>query len=407
MNRSFTRVGVIAIAVVAAMILASCGGDDDDSSSANNTSATSGGNTAVVVKVNSFTPDFSVMGQLKALAAKGKGKVGVLLPDTASSARYVAFDAPYLKQAFEAAGLSSSDFKIDNAQGSATTQQSQAEADITEGASVLLLDQLDSGSASAIEKNANDHGVAVVEYDRLVKGGIDNRYYVSFDNENVGKLIGQGLVDCVSAWQVSKPQVLLMDGDPTDNNATLFANGYKSVLKPKFDDKSYTLVGEPGGTWDQSEGQTNFEQQYTAHPNINAVVAANDNLGQAVITVLKSKGIPAKKVPVTGQDATSGGLQNVLAGYQCGSVYKPIYLEAQAAAAAALYLRAGEKPPDALVNGTSRDPQTNKDVPSILLRPTWVTTKNMNDTVIKDKFVKVSDICTPQLQSACQAAGIS
>ncbi len=406
MKRSYTRVAVMSVLVVTAMVFAACGGDDDDSSSSGNASTTAAGTTVVKISVTSFTPDFSVMKQLKTLAAKGKGKIGVLLPDTSSSARYVAFDAPYLQQAFEAAGLSSSDYKIDNAQGSATTQQSQAEADITEGASVLLLDQLDSGSAAAIEKNAEQHGVQVIDYDRLVKGGINNRYYVSFDNVNVGKLMGQGLVDCVSAWKVTDPQVLLMDGDPTDNNATLFANGYKSVLKPKFDDKSYTLVGEPGGTWDQSEGQTLFEQQFTAHPNINSVVAANDNLAQAVISVLKTKGIPAQKIPTTGQDATSQGLQNVLAGYQCGSVYKPIYLEAQAAAALALYLRAGETPPKALVNGSANDPTANKEVPSVLLGPTWVTSENMQSTVIKDDFVKVSDICTAELQSACTAAGI-
>ena len=136
------------------------------------------------------------------------------------------------------------------------------------------------------------------------------------------------------------------------------------------------------------------------------MVAANDNLAQAVISVLKTKSIPAQKIPTTGQDATAQGLQNVLAGYQCGSVYKPIYLEAQAAAALALYLRAGEKPPAALVNGSENDPTANKKVPSVLLRPTWVTTENMESTVIKDKFVKVSDVCTAELQSACTAAGI-
>jgi D-xylose transport system substrate-binding protein len=405
MKRSFARVSVSLICVAAVMLLVSCGGDDDDSSSGGATSTSSG--EKVAISATSFTPDFAVMKQLTGLADRGKGKVAVLLPDTASSARYVSFDAPYLEQAFKAAGLSSDDFTIDNAQGSASTQQSQAEAAITEGASVILLDQLDSGSAAAIEKNADERGVKVIDYDRLTKGGVDGRYYVSFDNVNVGKLIGQGLVDCISAWSTKNPQVLLMDGDPTDNNATLFAQGYKSVLQPKFDSKDYTLVGEPGGTWDQSEGQTLFEQQFTAHPDINAVVAANDNLGQAVISVLKGKSVPAKTVPVTGQDATAGGMQNVVAGYQCGSVYKPIYLEAQAAAALALYLRAGETPPKDLVNGKANDPEANKDVPSVFLTPTWVNIDNIQDTVIKDDFVKASDICTADLQSACAQAGIS
>jgi D-xylose transport system substrate-binding protein len=404
MDRSLTRACMAGALVVAIAGFAACGGDDSSSSKASTTS--SGGGATPTVSVSSFTNDFSEMAKLKDLAAEGKGKVGVLLPDTTTSARYVSFDAPYLKKAFETAGLKSSDFKIDNAQGSASTQQSQAEADISEGASVLLLDQLDSGSAAAIEKNADEHGVRVIDYDRLTLGGVPDRYYVSFNNVKVGNLIGQGVVDCISAWKVSKPQLLLMDGNPTDNNAALFAQGYKEILKPKFDSKDYTLVAEPGGTWDQQQGQTNFEQQFTAHPNINAVVAANDNLGQAVISVLKSKGVPAKKIPVTGQDATSGGLQNIVAGYQCGSAYKPIYLEAQAAAALALYLRAGKTPPAGLVNAKTTDTQTKKEVPSSYLTPTWVTIDNINDTVIKDDFVKVSDICTAQLKSACTAAGI-
>jgi len=401
MKTGTRRWAVAGALATATLVASSCG-----SNSSNSGSSTPSG-TVPSVDAASFTPDYAVMKQLKGLAAQGKGKIGVLLPDTASSARYVAFDAPMLQAAFEAAGLSSSDFKIDNAQGSASTQQSQAEADITAGATVLLPDQLDPGAAAAIQQNAAQKGGRGIDYDRLTKGGIEGRYYVSFDNMRVGRLIGQGMVDCLTSWKVPSPQLLLMDGDPTDNNATLFADGYKSVLQPKFDSHDYTLVAEPGGTWDQSEGQTLFEQQYSAHPNINAVVAANDNLAQAVISVLKTKTISPKAIPTTGQDATEGGLQNTLAGYQCGSVYKPIYLEAQAAAALALYLRAGVEPPAALVNGTTNDPTAKKDVKSALLGPIWVTTENMAKTVVKDGFVKASQICTPELASACSAAGIS
>ena len=146
------------------------------------------------------------MAQLKPLAAKGKGLIGVLLPDTTTSARYEPFDRPYLTKAFQTAGLGSSDFKVDNAQGSASTMQTQAEADITQGASVLLVDAIDSGSGAAIEANATSKGVKVIDYDRLVKGGAPGRIYVSFDNVKVGKLIGQGEVDCIAAWNVQKPQ---------------------------------------------------------------------------------------------------------------------------------------------------------------------------------------------------------
>ena len=285
------------------------------------------------------------MKTLAPLAGEGKGLVGVLLPDTTTSARYVEFDAPYLKQAFEAAGLKPSQFKIDNAQGSASTMQQQAEADITAGASVLLVDPLDPGSGAAIESNAESQGVKVIDYDRLVTGGPADRYYVSFNNVQVGQLIGKGEVSCIAAWHVKKPNILIMDGDPTDNNAKLFAQGYNGVLAPHFADKSYVKVGEPTGTWDPPTAQTTFEQQLTAHSNINAVITPNDDNANAVIAVLQKDKIPPKTFPTTGQDASPSGLQNILKGYQCGTVYKPIYLEAQAAAALAMYLRAGQTPP--------------------------------------------------------------
>ena len=181
-----------------------------------------------------------------------------------------------------------------------------------------------------------------------------------------------------------------MDGDPTDNNAKLFAQGYNGVLKPKFDDGTYVKVGEPAGTWTPAVAATTFAQQYTAHPNINAVVTPNDDNANAVIAELQAQNIPAKTFPTTGQDASLSGLQNILKGYQCGTVYKPIYLEAQAAAAIALYFRAGQTPPRRW--STARPGrQPARSVPSVLLTPTWVTTANMAATVVKDKAVKASD----------------
>src|SRR5262249_4110884 len=163
--------------------------------------------------------------------------------------------------------------------------------------------------------------------------------------------------------------------------AGLFAQGYNGVLKPHFDSGAYVKVGEPAGTWTPSVAQTTFAQQYTAHPNINAVVTPNDDNANAVIAYLQSKQIPAKTFPTTGQEASLSGLQTILKNYQCGTVYKPIYLEAQAAATDALYLRAGKTPPSSLVNGTTKDTTASADVPSILLTPTWVTTQNMASTV--------------------------
>ena len=397
------RMTVLAVATIAALALASCSSSSKPSSSSSTTPSSSGG---AALTVDSFTPDFAAMAQLKSLAAKGKGMIGVLLPDTTTSARYEAYDRPYLTQAFKAAGLSTSDFKIDNAQGSAQTMQTQAEADITNGASVLLIDAIDSGSGAAIERNAKSKGVAVIDYDRLTLGGPKDRTYVSFDNVEVGRTIGNGEISCIEAWKVKKPNILIMDGAPTDNNAKLFAQGYNEVLKPKFDSGAYVKVGEPAGTWTPAVTATNFDQQFTAHPNINAVVTPNDDNANAVIADLQRQKIPPKTFPTTGQDAAIVGLQNILKGYQCGTVYKANKAEAQAAAAVAIYLRAGEPVPSSLLNGTTKDSETNSDVQSVLLTPKWVTTENMNDTVIKDGFVKAADVCVPAVKQACTAAGI-
>ena len=356
------------------------------------------------LKPTSFTADFSAMNQLKSVAKAGKGNVVVLLPDTQSSARYVSFDAPYLTRAFQQAGLSPSQFQVQNAQGSTQTMQTQAEAAITNGATVLVIDPLDSGSGAAIEANAVQQGVKVIDYDRLTLNGKASNY-VTFNLVSVGKLLGKGLTNCVTSWNVAKPQVLEMDGDPTDNNAGLFAQGYNSVLDPLYKKKTYTKVGEPAGTWDNQKALTNFEQQYTAHSNINAVLAANDGLGNSVISVLKNNQIPAKKVPVTGQDATLQGLQNILDNYQCMTVYKPVYSEAQAAVATALYLRAKKAVPKSLINGKTNNKVT--DVPSTLLTPISVTTANMGSTVVKDKFISAASLCEGPHASACQSAGIN
>ena len=162
-------------------------------------------------------------------------------------------------------------------------------------------------------------------------------------------------------------------------------------MKPLFSSAKWTLAVRPAGTWDPPTAETEFQQALTAHPGINSVLMPNDETAAPVITYLKTLNIPARKFPVTGQDATLVGLQNIISGYQCGTVYKPIYVEAQAAAALALYLRAGKTPPKGLVNGSSTDPQTNTKVASVLLKPQWVTPTNVESTVIKDQFVTVGE----------------
>ena len=421
MPKTPTRIAGLGLAVALGGALAACGSSTPSSSGNSNSTTTTAaaGGVPSGLSVSSFDVNFSTMSKLSGLTAKGKGLVGVILPDTTSSTRYVNFDAPYLTKALQMAGYSSSQYKIDNAQGSDATELADAQADISLGATVLIFDPLDSTVGAQVEQYASSHGVALISYDRATFQGTKT-YYVSFDNVQVGKLIGQGFMSCVSAWNVQNPKVFELDGgEDTDPNAVSFAQGYNSVIWNKTDtpltagltnSQGYTLVGDqitPG--WTNATGGTIFQQQFTAHPEINATVEANDGLGNAVITVLKNKGVGPKKIPTTGQDATLQGMQNILQGYQCGSVYKPIYLEAQAAVTLATILRAGETPPSALVNSTTSPPKgvSGSTQPAVLLTPIWVTASNMNSTVIKDQFISASALCTAVGASVCSAAGIS
>lgn len=396
-----------------AVAITACGGGN--SSSSNSPSATVPSD----LSVTSFDSSFSYMSKLSGLTSAGHGSVGVILPDTTSSARYVAFDQPYLTQAFQKAGYSSSQFNIQNAQGDQAKELSIAQADITNGATVLIMDPLNSTVGSQIQEYAQSHGVKVISYDRATFTGT-NTYYVSFDNVQVGKLIGQGFKDCISAWNVSSPKIFTLNGGQnSDPNAIDFAKGYNSVVwgdtvaqetAGKTNSSGWTLVGDQVATdWKNDVGQQIFQQNYTAHPEINATIEANDGLAGAVITVLKSKNIPAKKIPTTGQDATLDGMVNVLTGYQCGSVYKAVYLEAQDAVALATVLRAGATPPTALLNGTTSPAQgvAGNTQPASLLTPVWVNVSNMNSTVIKDNFVDKTTLCSKAGAAACSAAGIS
>jgi len=400
-SRRLGRLAVLSLLLTVGMIAAACSSSPSASTTTTKPSVAPTG-----ISVTSFTSDFSVMSKFKALAAAGKGKVAAILPDTVSSTRYTEFDQPDLLKAFQAAGLPSSDYIVQNALGSDATQLTDAQTDITNGATVLLVDPLDSGVGTSIESYAKSHGVAVIDYDRLTLGG-SRDYYVSFDNVQVGKLIGQGMVSCISDWNVKNPQLVVMHGAATDNNATLFAQGYMSVLQSYFSKGTYKDVVNTADTWDPPTAETEFQQAYTAHPNINGAVIPNDETGAPIITYLQSLHVKPKTFPTTGQDATLTGLDNVLAGYQCGTVYKPIYLEAGAAAALALYLRDNLTPPSALVNGTTQDTTANVAVPSVLMTPEWVTTANMKDTIVKDAFVPTSQLCAGAYATDCSMAGIT
>ena len=410
--RKLRSLTIMGFAGAIAIVMAACGTSTNNAPSASAT-------VPAGLSVTSFDASFSAMSQLKGLTSAGSGLVGVILPDTTSSTRYVAFDAPYLTKAFQMAGYSASQFKIDNAQGNDATELAQAQADITQGAKVLIFDPLNSTVGAQIQSYAQSHGVKTISYDRATFQGT-NTYYVSFDNVQVGKLIGKGFTDCVTAWGVSSPKVFELDGgEDTDPNAVSFAQGYNSVIwnsqttplsAGQTNSQGYTLVGDKiAPNWVNATGGTIFQQQYTAHKEINATVEANDGLANAVISVLKNSGVSAKKVPTTGQDATLQGMTNVLQNYQCGSVYKAVYLEAQDAVALATVLRAGKTPPSALLNGTTSPPSgvSGSQQPASLLVPIWVTTANMASTVIKDNFVDKTALCSAAGASACTAAGIS
>jgi len=368
------------------------------SGSGSSGSGNSGSGSSASISVSSFNPNFTAMSGLKSLASSGKGKIAAILPDTTSSTRYTEFDAPYLKKAATSAGLSSSDIIVQNGNGSDSTFLSDAQSDITNGASILLIDPEDAGTGAKVAQYAAAHGAEVVDYDRLTAG----KYYVSFNNYTVGGVMAKGLTSCVSQWHVKSPKIIFMKGAPTDNNATQFYQGSQKVLDPLFKKGTYKLNATPAGTWTPNVAQSEFEQAFTANPDTNAALIPNDENGAPIITYLKSKGVKPYTFPTTGQDNTLVGLQNIISGYQCGTVYKPVYKEAQAAVALALYLRAGKTPPSSLLNGTTVNPVGKAKVASVLLKPTWVTPKNITQSVIADKVITAKQLCTKAYAADCK-----
>jgi D-xylose transport system substrate-binding protein len=327
-------------------------------------------------------------------------KIGVILPDSKSSVRWETADRPFLEQAFKAAGVQ---YDIQNAQGDKTQFQTIADQMISSGVTVLMIVNLDSGTGKAVLDKAKAAGIGTIDYDRLTLGGGAD-YYVSFDNVAVGKLQGDGLIKCLTDKNASKPVIAELNGSPTDNNATLFAQGYNGELKPKYDSGDYVKGPDQSvPDWDNTKAGTIFEQMMTSTKNkIDGVLAANDGLGNAAITVLKRLGLNGK-VPVTGQDATVQGLQNILAGDQCMTVYKAVKQEADGAAQLALALAKNQT-----VSGLVpvHDSTSNKDVQSKLLTPVAIFKDNVKD-VINDGYVKASDLCTGAYAAMCTAAGIS
>ena len=341
-------------------------------------------------------------GAPSAAAPAGGVKVGVILPETDTSARWEGFDKPYLTEAMRAQGL---DADIQNAQGDEQKFSTLADGMISSGVKVLVIASISSESGAAVAAKAKAQGIPTIDYDRLSLGGTSD-YYVSFDNEKVGELQGQGLVQGLQGR--ANPQIIEIEGAPTDNNATLFYNGQQRVLKPKYDSGEFRLVqSQPIPDWDNQVGGTTFEQILTKNGGkVDGVLAANDGLAGAVITVLTKNGLNGQ-VPVTGQDATPDGLQAILRGDQYMTVYKPIKQEADAAAKLAGALAKGDTAAaDALATASVEDTKGNRQVKSVLLTPQSITRDSVK-TVISEGQVKASEVCVGPLQATCQQLGIN
>jgi D-xylose transport system substrate-binding protein len=326
----------------------------------------------------------------------GGGSIALLLPES-QTARYEAQDRPLFEKKVKEL-CSGCDIQYSNAGQDASRQQQQAEAALTKGAKVLVLDPVDAGSAGPIVAKAKQQNVPVISYDRLItKADVD--YYVSFDNQQVGVLQATSLKDKLK----DKGTIVMINGDPADNNAGLFKKGAHSVI-----DKSNLKVGKEYDTpgWLAKNAQTEMDQAITAlgKDGFAGVYVANDTLSGAAIAAMKGAGIKPDTRPATGQDAELAGIQRIVAGEQFMTVYKAYKPEAEKSAEIAVALAQGKKVPSNLVNQHVDNGQ--KKVASLILTPVAVTTDNVKDTVVKDGLWKVSDICTAAYKSACKAAGL-
>lgn len=374
--RNRFRGRAIALVAVAALVMSACG-DDDETDATDTTASDDGGATDG--------------------GGEASGTIALLLPES-QTARYETQDRP-LFEAKVAELCPDCEVLYSNADQDAAKQLSQAEAALTNGAEVLVLDPVDGEAAGAIVAQAAAQDVPVISYDRLI---LDSEVdlYISFDNEKVGELQATALLDKLEADGVTSGDLVMINGSPTDNNATLFKAGAHSVI----DASDFTVAAESDTVeWEPSNAQSDMDGHITTvgADNIVGVYAANDGTAGGAIAAMKAAGIDPLP-PITGQDAEVAAIQRILAGEQYMTVYKAIKQEAEAAAEAAVALLRGEEPAgvdDTVDNGAI-------DVPSILLEPVPVTAENVADTVIADGFWTVEDICTGDFADACAAAGI-
>ncbi len=386
------------------VFLAACGGSSDGAASSTSSAPSSSVSSSSPSSASSSSGSSSSGSSSSASSSEASesssgsggggvaGKIGVILPDTKSSVRWESADRPALEKAFQSAGV---EYDIQNAGGDKGQMQTIADQMITSGVTVLAIVNLDNESGAAIERKAAQQGVKTIDYDRLTLGGAAD-FYVSYDNVKVGELQGQGLADCLGSGQKN---IVFLDGSPTDSNATSFAQGAHSVLDKISD---YTQVAEQAvPDWDPVQAGTIFEQIFTEQGGaVDGVLAANDNLGQAAIAILSKNGLT---IPVTGQDATVQGLQNILDGTQCMTVFKSATKEAAALSELAIALAKGETP---TASGSVKDETGGRDVPAVLLDPESITKDNVKSAV-DGGAVTAAELCTAAYADKCAAAGIS
>ncbi|HLI07451.1 MAG TPA: sugar ABC transporter substrate-binding protein [Ktedonobacteraceae bacterium] len=368
-RRSFSvMIGILLFA----LFMTACG-------SANNGSTGSGSGTTTTGNAN---------------GGKGCKKVGVLLPETATSARWDSYDRPDLEK-FIPQYLPGAHVDYNNAQGSAATQQTQAQADLTKGDCILVVAPSDSIASAAIVAAAKAKGVPVIAYDRLIYSN-DLNYYVSFDNVKVGELQGQYIADHYKSYvSPGHNNLVMIDGAQTDNNALLFRKGAHEALDPLINSGALKLVYEKyTPNWDNPTAQTEMEAALSANQNnIQIAYVANDGMAGTVIAALSAVHLNGK-VLVTGQDATVAGLQEILEGNQSMTVYKAITKEATATAQLVAAISQGTST-SSIVNGQTTIPQTGgANIPSVLETPVAVDKTNIASTVLADGFVTTAQLCS-------------
>lgn len=311
----------------------------------------------------------------------------IILPDAASSPRWENGDRPALEKAISDAGFETD---IQNAQGDTNKYATIADQQLSKGCGVMLLVDYN-GAAEGVVTKAKAQGIPVIAYDRPIKGGAD--YYVSFDNVKVGELEGQSIVDGLKAAgkDPATAVVVYMGGDPADGNAAMFREGADKAMSAA----GIKPAAEPAGIWDGPKSATNFEQALTSlGGKVDAVWAANDTNAAGVISILDKNGL---KVPVSGQDASVEGLQNVLLGKQAATVYKPYSIEAEAASKLAIQILNGEKP--------TADQQLDDGTPYIAVDPILITADKVQQ-VVDAGDAKASEICTGDVAAACEQYGV-